>query len=98
MARIRKRFLQSINEAVFGLLRTAPTGDAAILALHNVSGFRQPISLNLLDLGIGRVQVLREIVSGDLLEVNYPEALVFDLKPYQVAWLKPQDSHQVSSS
>ncbi|HEC23044.1 MAG TPA: sugar phosphorylase, partial [Chloroflexi bacterium] len=79
----------SLNEAVFSLLRVAPSGEEAIIALHNVSTTGQPITINLHELELTiPAGHLRDIVSGATWAVEQPASFAFELEPYQVAWLK----------
>lgn len=77
-----------INEAVFGLLRTAPTGGEAILALHNVTAKPQSVTLNLSDLGLKPNSPVRDVLTGASYPVRQSEPLVVELEAYQVSWLK----------
>lgn len=78
----------AVNEAVFALLRTAPTGDEAILALHNVSAEPQTVTVNPVDLGLEMISMLTDIITGKPFAVLQSESLMIELEAYQVAWLK----------
>ena len=66
----------------FWLLRTAPDGNAHIVAIHNVSG--QRVQADLSRVQLPEVACYRDLVSGQ--EITPGATLA--VEPYQVLWLR----------
>jgi glycosidase len=78
----------TFNDAIFGLLRIAQAGDEGIIALHNVSGAAQQVSVDPAALGIGRIKQAVDLISGGVISAWSDGILYAELAPYQVMWLK----------
>jgi glycosidase len=74
-----------VADGVFALRRTAPDGSERILALHNVSGVSQRVTLDAAHVD-GVPHSLVELIS----DTTYPwqADLTLTLAPYQVMWLR----------
>jgi sucrose phosphorylase len=78
----------SLDDAVFALLRIAQVGDEGIVALHNVSGAAQQVSIDPAALGIEGIEGADDLVGGERITARSDGVLVAALAPYQVMWLK----------
>jgi glycosidase len=73
------------GEGVFGLRRTSPEGDEAVLCLHNLTDHRQQVSMNASWLA-GQEEVWWiDLISAEGIEWKPGSSL--QLNPYQVMWL-----------
>lgn len=77
------------NPAVFSILRIPEQGDQAVLALTNVSGRIQRVSVSLKSYGIHENQWKDLLSEGGVSVVQ--GALSLELRPYQIRWLTPAD-------
>lgn len=77
----------SLDDSVFSILRTSLDEEEKIIALHNVSSSSLTININLLDEGIDSCNTAVELVSSQMIELNFPDLQV-ELEPYQVKWIK----------
>jgi glycosidase len=77
------------GEAVFALLRTAPSSDDRVLCLHNVSAQVQDVSLPSTEPAT-LSSTWCDLISGELLPGGTG---VVSLPPYAVYWLKPTRPH-----
>lgn len=76
-----------LNPAVFAIRRTAPDGAARVVALHNVSGRAQAVTLRPADLGGDGAAALTDLVSGRSISWE-TGGISLTLDPYQVMWLR----------
>ena len=74
--------------ALFALLRTSPDGAEQIVAIHNVSG--QTARADLSAVPLDGITGYTDLITG----TPVAESTAFDVKPYQVLWLK---AHPVTS-
>jgi glycosidase len=77
-----------VHPALFVLLRTAPSGNAPLLCIHNVSDGEQPFSVNLSSITFPRSEQMRDLIAGTVFPVNASGELTLQVAPYQVLWLK----------
>jgi glycosidase len=75
------------GEAVFAVLRTSPDGKQRVLALTNVTGETQRVSLETADLD-GSTSTWRDILTSSV-RAGQKEGLEVVLRPYEVLWLTP---------
>ena len=75
-----------LNDSVFSLLRTSPSGTDHILALHNLSNQPQAINFTSAEFDLPGYNAIIDILdkAAHPLQTNAP----FRLDPYQVSWLK----------
>lgn len=78
-----------LPDGVFGILRQSPGERERIIALHNVTGQPQPVTLNLSIVGFEQAQVLFDIIADRSYTCVNDEPFSIILEPYQVCWLKP---------
>ncbi len=79
-----------VDDGVFGLLRTAPTGNSAIVALHNVTNSLRTLSLDLAPLGLHGIRSFTDIITERPYAAEAPGRLVIHIEPYQALWLRPE--------
>lgn len=77
-----------LHPALFALLRTSPDGAEQIVAIHNVSG--QTARADLSAVPLDGITGYTDLITG----TPVAESTAFDVKPYQVLWLK---AHPVTS-
>lgn len=77
------------NSHVFSLLRTSRDRNEKLICLVNVSDSLQVVNLQLGHLEIEIAAVLREIITGQMIE-NQNGGLRVVLEPYQVMWIKSE--------
>ena len=71
-----------LHPALFALLRTSPDGTEQIVAIHNVSG--QPVRADLSAVPLERITGFTDLITGTPVAAG----TAFDVRPYQVLWLK----------
>lgn len=75
----------NLNDSLFSILRVAPDGTERIVAMHNVSGKMQTISLKAEDVGIESIEALHDLISDERFE--WRAGLTLTLDPFEVMWL-----------
>jgi len=75
-------------ESIFTLLRSAPTGTAHVLCLHNVSSRQQSVSLDPADLPRTEGRRLVSLFDGSAHRITPGRALNLSLAPYGVNWFR----------
>ena len=78
----------ALNDGLFAVRRTSPDGSERIVAVHNVSGKLQTLSLKPEHLGAGGVTALTDLLTGE--QHDWQPGLTLTLDPYEVMWLKLQ--------
>ena len=80
------QMILDLHEALFCLLRESPDGQAQVLCLHNVSDQQLALTADLAALSLPGSALL-DLVSGAHHQLE-DGALILDIDPYQVMWLK----------
>ncbi|MBN2471333.1 MAG: sugar phosphorylase [Anaerolineae bacterium] len=75
-----------LNNSLFALRRTSPDGAERIIAVHNVSGKLQTLSLTLDHAGVESLQGMTDLITGEY-HAWHP-GLTLTLDPYEIMWLK----------
>ncbi len=76
----------ALNDNLFALRRTSPDGAERVIAVHNVSGKLQTLSLALAHTGVETLQGVTDLITGET-HAWHP-GLTLTLDPYEVMWLK----------
>jgi glucosylglycerate phosphorylase len=74
------------GEAIFGLLRFSLDGRHTVLCLHNVSGEKQTLRLDLSQLGLPQ-GVWKDLISGQTFFLGESSGII--VEGYRALWLKP---------
>ncbi len=80
----------SLGVEVFALLRSAEEHGEDILALHNLTGRSCPIEFNSQDMGLGKVQSMRDVLTDSLYSFSDEQNPKLTLSPYQALWLRKE--------
>lgn len=77
------------NSHVFSILRISRDGNEKLICLVNVSDSLQAVNLELGHLEIETAAVLRDVITGQMIE-NQGGNISVVLEPYQVMWIKSE--------
>lgn len=75
----------ALNDSIFAIRRTAPDDSERIIAIHNVSGKLQTLSLKAEDVGEGPAVSLYDLISGERYE--WQPGLTLTIDPFDIMWL-----------
>ena len=75
-----------IDDKVFAVMRSSRDGNEALLCLQNIQATEVALALNIVEMGLERCKIIRDILSGNLFAVE-KDTLRVTLAPFAVLWL-----------
>jgi len=82
-----KQKVLNLHKGVFSVLRSSPNEEKSVICIHNVQSKCLDINMQLSDLGIIRINKLKDLLSDKIFMVDNNTASI-RIEPYSVLWLE----------
>ncbi|MDO9545917.1 MAG: sugar phosphorylase [Pelolinea sp.] len=79
----------NLHKSVFSILRTSPDGKTSVICIHNVLNKSLKLNFPLSDLGINKIDKLKDLLSDKNFVVENKTAII-RIEPYSVLWLEAE--------
>lgn len=79
----------NLHKGIFSVLRSSPSGEKAVICIHNVQGKTLEMNIRLSDIGIIRTNRLNDLLSDKVFIVENNTATI-KIEPYSVLWLETE--------